>query len=36
VREAFPFIMVMIGALALVTVVPGMVLWLPRLAGYTG
>jgi TRAP-type C4-dicarboxylate transport system permease large subunit len=35
-REAWPFIIVMIGALALVTVWPGMVLWLPRLAGYTG
>jgi C4-dicarboxylate transporter DctM subunit len=35
-REAWPFILVMIGALALVTVWPGMVLWLPRLAGYTG
>ena len=36
VREAFPFIVVMVGALALVTVWPGMVLLLPRLAGYTG
>jgi C4-dicarboxylate transporter, DctM subunit len=36
VRAAFPFILVMIGALALVTVIPGLVLWLPRLAGYTG
>lgn len=35
-REAWPFIAVMVGALALVTVWPGMVLWLPRLAGYTG
>ena len=35
-REAWPFILVMIAALALVTVWPGMVLWLPRLAGYTG
>ena len=35
-REAWPFIIVMIGALALMTVWPGMVLWLPRLAGYTG
>jgi len=35
-REAWPFIVVMVGALALVTVWPGMVLWLPRLAGYTG
>jgi C4-dicarboxylate transporter, DctM subunit len=36
VREAFPFLAVMVGALAIVTVWPGMVLWLPRLAGYTG
>lgn len=35
-REVFPFLMVMLGALALVTFWPGMVLWLPRLAGYTG
>ena len=35
-REAWPFIAVMIGALALVTAWPAMVLWLPRLAGYTG
>ncbi|MDP1565654.1 MAG: TRAP transporter large permease subunit, partial [Polaromonas sp.] len=36
VREVMPFLAVMLGALALVTVWPGMVLWLPRLAGYTG
>ena len=36
VREAFPFIIVMIGALALVTTIPGLVLWLPRMMGYTG
>ena len=36
VREAMPFLLVMIGALALVTVWPGFVLVLPRLAGYTG
>ena len=35
-REAFPFLLVMLGALALVAAWPGMVLWLPRLAGYTG
>ena len=35
-RDVFPFLVVMVGALALVTVWPGMVLWLPRLAGYTG
>lgn len=36
VREVMPFLAVMLGALALVTVWPAMVLWLPRLAGYTG
>ena len=35
-RDVFPFLIVMLGALALVTVWPDMVLWLPRLAGYTG
>ena len=35
-RDVFPFLLVMLGALALVTVWPGMVLWLPRMAGYTG
>ncbi|MDP3171689.1 MAG: TRAP transporter large permease [Polaromonas sp.] len=35
-REVAPFLLVMFGALALVTFWPGMVLWLPRLAGYTG
>ncbi|HEY0858584.1 MAG TPA: TRAP transporter large permease [Albitalea sp.] len=36
VREAFPFLLVMLGALALVTAWPGIVLFLPRLAGYSG
>ena len=36
VREVMPFLYVMIGALALITFVPGLVLWLPRLIGYTG
>jgi C4-dicarboxylate transporter DctM subunit len=35
-RDVFPFLLVMVGALALVTVWPDMVLWLPRLAGYSG
>ncbi len=35
-REVFPFLVAMLGALALVTVWPDMVLWLPRLMGYTG
>lgn len=34
--EVWPYLLVMLGALALVTFWPGMVLWLPRLAGYTG
>ncbi|MBP6852291.1 MAG: TRAP transporter large permease [Rhodoferax sp.] len=36
VREAMPFILVMVAALALVTVWPDFVLLLPRLAGYSG
>jgi tripartite ATP-independent transporter DctM subunit len=36
VREVMPFLGVMIGALALITYVPGCVLWLPRLMGYKG
>jgi C4-dicarboxylate transporter DctM subunit len=34
--EVWPYLLVMIGALAMVTFWPGMVLWLPRMAGYTG
>ena len=36
VREVMPFLGVMIGALALITFVPELVLWLPRLMGYKG
>ena len=36
VREVMPFLYVMIGALALITFVPGFVLFLPRLMGYQG
>jgi tripartite ATP-independent transporter DctM subunit len=36
VREVMPFLYVMLGALALITLVPGTVLSLPRLLGYTG
>ena len=36
VRETLPFLAVMIGALALVTFVPGLVLYLPHLFGYKG
>ena len=34
--NAAPFLAVTLGALALVTLWPDFVLWLPRLAGYTG
>ncbi len=36
VRETLPFLGVMLGALLVVTLVPDLVLLLPRLAGYTG
>jgi C4-dicarboxylate transporter, DctM subunit len=36
VRELLPFLYVMIGALAVMTLVPSTVLFLPRLMGYTG
>jgi TRAP-type C4-dicarboxylate transport system permease large subunit len=36
VREAAPFLAVMIGALALITFIPDLVLFLPRLMGYKG
>jgi tripartite ATP-independent transporter DctM subunit len=36
VREVMPFLYVMIGALALIALVPDVVLWLPRLLGYKG
>jgi len=36
VREVAPFLVVMLLALMLITLVPGFVLWLPRLLGYTG
>jgi C4-dicarboxylate transporter, DctM subunit len=35
-REVLPFLAVMIGALALITFVPDLVLFLPRLLGYKG
>jgi C4-dicarboxylate transporter, DctM subunit len=34
VRDVLPFLAVMIAALAVITFVPGTVLWLPRLLGY--
>jgi tripartite ATP-independent transporter DctM subunit len=36
VREVIPFLAVMIGALALITFIPDLVLFLPRLLGYKG
>ena len=36
VREVMPFLGVMIVALAMITFVPGTVLWLPRVFGYEG
>jgi tripartite ATP-independent transporter DctM subunit len=36
IRELMPFLYVTFGALALIAFVPGFVLWLPRLLGYTG
>jgi C4-dicarboxylate transporter, DctM subunit len=36
VREVMPFLGVMVGALALITLAPGLVLFLPRLMGYRG
>lgn len=36
VRECMPFLAAMIGALAVITFFPGLVLWLPRLMGYPG
>jgi len=35
-KEVLPFLVVMLGALALVTLWPDIVLFLPRLAGYSG
>jgi C4-dicarboxylate transporter DctM subunit len=36
VREVMPFLTVMVVALAVITFVPGTVLWLPRVFGYEG
>jgi TRAP-type C4-dicarboxylate transport system permease large subunit len=36
VREVMPFLGVMIAALAVITLLPDFVLYLPRLAGYKG
>jgi tripartite ATP-independent transporter DctM subunit len=36
VRDTLPFLLAMLGVLALITFVPATVLWLPRLLGYQG
>lgn len=36
VRDVLPFLFAMVGALALITFLPDMVLWLPRSLGYQG
>ncbi len=36
VRDTMPFVLAMLGALLLITYVPELVLWLPRLLGYQG
>ena len=36
VKEAVPFILMAIAVLALITIFPDLVLWLPRLMGYKG
>lgn len=36
VKDTMPFLFAMIGALALITLLPALVLWLPRLLGYQG
>jgi hypothetical protein len=36
VRDVMPFLFAMIAALAVITFVPGVVLFLPRLLGYGG
>jgi C4-dicarboxylate transporter DctM subunit len=36
VRDTMPFLAAMVAALALITLFPGLVLWLPRVFGYSG
>lgn len=36
IRDIFPFLLALIVALALITLAPDLVLWLPRLVGYSG
>jgi tripartite ATP-independent transporter DctM subunit len=35
-RETMPFLIVMLGALLMITLIPDLVLWLPRMFGYQG
>jgi TRAP-type C4-dicarboxylate transport system permease large subunit len=36
VHDAFPFLFWMVVSLVLITFIPGLVLWIPRMAGYAG
>ncbi|HEX6957907.1 MAG TPA: TRAP transporter large permease [Ferrovibrio sp.] len=36
VRDVIPFLLALLGALALITLIPDLVLWFPRLLGYQG
>ena len=36
VRDSFPFLLAMVASLALITFIPDLVLWLPRVFGYKG
>jgi C4-dicarboxylate transporter DctM subunit len=36
VRDALPFLLWMVVSLMLITFIPSLVLWLPRMAGYAG
>jgi C4-dicarboxylate transporter, DctM subunit len=36
IRDIFPFLLALLAALALITLAPDLVLWLPRLVGYSG
>lgn len=36
IREIWPFVLALFGSLAVITFLPGFMLWLPRLLGYTG
>jgi len=36
VRDVIPFLLAMVGSLVLITLIPDLILWLPRLFGYQG